>query len=74
MEDFASEEYLENMRIYINSLDEDIRTDDIMYRDRLMICEKCDQLNEGICRICGCFVEYRAAVRIKGCPASEPKW
>jgi hypothetical protein len=74
LSDIVPEEYLENMRIYIKGLDETIKTDDITYKDRLMICKECDQLNEGICRICGCFVEYRAAISRKSCPAVDPKW
>ncbi len=72
--DFAPEEYLVNMRTYLSGLDEDIKVEDNLYRDRLSVCGKCDKLNEGICRICGCFVEYRAAIRIKSCPDLTPRW
>lgn len=74
LQDFAPEEYLENMRAYLQGLDEEIKTEDMIYRDRLSYCEECDKLNEGICRICGCFVEYRAAIKIKRCPDIYPKW
>lgn len=74
MSDFAPEEYLENMRIYLKGIDEERKVDDDLYHQRLKQCELCDNLNEGICRICGCFVEYRAAMKIKKCPAIHPKW
>lgn len=74
LQDFAPEEYLENMRVYLQGLDEEIKTEEAVYKDRLSYCEECDKLNEGICRICGCFVEYRAAIKIKRCPDIQPKW
>lgn len=74
LQDFAPEEYLESMRIYLNGLDEETKTEEQGYRERLLKCEECDNLNEGICRVCGCFVEYRAAIKLKGCPAVKPRW
>ena len=74
LQDFAPEEYLEHMRIYLAGLDEETRTEESLYRERLSQCEACINLNEGICRICGCFVEYRAAIKIKTCPAVHSKW
>lgn len=72
--DFAPDEYLENMRAYIKGLNESIKISDEEYQDRLTICVGCDKLNEGICRVCGCFVEYRAAISTKNCPDMDPKW
>lgn len=72
--DFAPEEYLENMRAYIKGLEVDIKAEDIIYRDRLSICGGCENLNEGICIICGCFVEYRAAIKKNSCPDLNPGW
>ena len=69
LKDFAPEEYIANMRIYLDGLDEEMKTADALYRDRLRSCEACENLNEGICRLCGCFVEYRAAINYKKCPA-----
>lgn len=74
LQDFAPEEYLEHMRIYLMGLDDAAKTDEPLYRDRLIKCEACDNLNEGICRICGCFVEYRAAIKRKTCPDVHPRW
>jgi len=74
LKDFAPEEYLNNMRAYINGLDDEIKAVQEIYLERLSHCETCDKLNEGICRICGCFVEYRAAIKLKQCPDIHPKW
>ena len=74
LQDFAPEEYLENMRVYLQGLDDEVKTEETVYRDRLSHCEECDKLSEGICRICGCFVEYRAAIKIRRCPDLKPRW
>jgi hypothetical protein len=74
MMDFAPEEYLENMRTYLNGLNEEVKADEVLYRSRLKQCKACDNLMDGICRLCGCFVEYRAAIRENDCPGSQPKW
>ncbi|MDY3745248.1 MAG: DUF6171 family protein [Lachnospiraceae bacterium] len=37
-------------------------------------CRQCDRLLNGMCRICGCFVEMRAAIKVKSCPDVVPKW
>ncbi|HHX12977.1 MAG TPA: hypothetical protein GX731_09150, partial [Clostridiales bacterium] len=68
LQDIAPEEYLENMRIYLSGLDDDTKTDDKLYNERLGYCKECNNLIEGLCRLCGCFVEYRAAIKIKACP------
>lgn len=74
LQDIASEEYLESMRIYLNGLDDDIRTEDRLYEERIAQCKECENLIEGLCRLCGCFVEYRAAIKHKACPDILPKW
>lgn len=74
LEDLASKEYLEQMKTYIEGLGDDIRAEEKLYRKRLSACKGCDNLIEGICRICGCFVEYRAAIKIKSCPDHKPRW
>lgn len=74
LQDIAPDEYLENMRIYLMGLDDDIKTEKTLYKERLAHCKKCDNLIEGLCRLCGCFVEYRAAINHKACPDIHPKW
>ena len=60
LEDIAEEDFLRNMRQYIRGLDEEIKTESQEYQRRLAFCKECDSLINGMCRICGCFVEYRA--------------
>ena len=35
---------------------------------------ECDNLINGMCKICGCFVEMRAAVKKNYCPDIEKYW
>lgn len=74
MEDFAPQEYMEHMRTYLSGLDEDLKVEKEVYRERLSLCTDCDDLMEGLCRKCGCFVEYRAALKNKHCPGSPSRW
>jgi DNA repair exonuclease SbcCD ATPase subunit len=70
---FEADEY-KNMQDYISSIDKHIKTEEIEYRRRLEVCTRCDNLINGMCRICGCFVEMRAAVKKNYCPDIEKKW
>ena len=62
----------QNIRDYINNLDVDIKSPDVLYEERLSICKECDMLLAGMCRKCGCYVELRAAVTKNYCPGK--KW
>ena len=59
---------------YVAGLDEAIRTPEDAYRARLATCQDCDQLMNGTCRLCGCYVETRAAKKGQQCPMVPPKW
>jgi hypothetical protein len=74
LEDFAPDEYIQSMRTYIKGLARESKADEAVYIKRLNICKECENLYEGMCRICGCFVEYRAALKYKDCPDVVPKW
>lgn len=72
--EMPSAEYFQTMHDYISQLDSDIKTPDKLYEQRLTHCKECDSLLNGMCRICGCFVEMRAAVSQNHCPKVNPKW
>lgn len=59
---------------YVASLDESVRACERDYRARLAACESCDQLMSGTCRLCGCYVETRAAKKGQRCPMVPPRW
>lgn len=68
------EEYFQNLANYIASLEEEDRVSQEIYEKRLMICGECENLMQGMCRLCGCFVELRAALRVRKCPSLPAKW
>ncbi|OOM75150.1 DUF6171 family protein [Clostridium sp. BL-8] len=70
---FEVNEY-KNMQEYIRNIDKHIKTEDDEYKRRLNICRECDNLVNGMCKICGCFVEMRAAVKKNYCPGIRNKW
>lgn len=70
---FEEKEY-KHLQDYIRHLDKDIKTEDKEYKERLSICMQCDNLINGMCKICGCFVEMRAAVKKNYCPDIEKNW
>ena len=59
---------------YVASLDESIRTPEDSYRARLAICQECPELVSGTCRLCGCYVETRAAKKGQQCPMVPARW
>lgn len=64
----------QNMHAYIANLDEDIKAEEELYQKRLAVCKQCDNLWDGMCKKCGCYVELRAAIRNKSCPATTHQW
>lgn len=70
---FEEKEY-QHLQDYIRNLDNHIKTEDEEYKKRLDICKQCDNLINGMCKICGCFVEMRAAVKKNYCPDVERYW
>ncbi|MCC8068012.1 MAG: DUF6171 family protein [Clostridiales bacterium] len=70
----TEEEFHAKLETYIANLDEDVRVDQEAYEKRLAICEKCPYIFNGMCRLCGCFVELRAAVKVRKCPDVERRW
>lgn len=72
--EMPSTDYFQTMHDYISQLDSDIKTPDLLYEQRLSCCKECDSLLNGMCRVCGCFVEMRAAISQNHCPGIHPKW
>lgn len=70
--ELAETEQYQNVYDYINNLDEDLKTPDEDYQQRLTVCKECERLINGMCNACGCFVEMRAALKKNKCPYK--KW
>ena len=68
------EAFYEDLSRYIQRMDEDLKVDQRAYEKRLNICSTCDRLMNGMCRLCGCFVELRAVQKVRKCPDLPAKW
>ena len=64
------EAFYEDLSRYIQRMDEDLKVDQQIYEKRLNICSTCDRLMNGMCRLCGCFVNcelYRRCENVRIC-------
>ena len=59
---------------YVAGLDDSVRTPEEEYRARLSLCQDCPELMNGTGRLCGCYVETRAAKRGQQCPMVPARW
>lgn len=65
----------ERIKRTIEAIPEEQKCNTELYEKRLEICRECDKLLSGMCRVCGCFVEVRAARTKERCPApGEKMW
>lgn len=74
LQDLDKDEYINNLLEYIKNYPEEKRIDAITYQNRLSACKSCDNLSEGMCALCGCFVELRALKKNSCCPDTNKKW
>lgn len=72
--EMADADRYKNLYEYIKNLDDELKVTDERYQERLAQCKKCDFLLAGVCRICGCYVEMRAAIKQRSCPHEDRKW
>ena len=72
--ELSDTQYYRTVSDYIAVLPDDIKTAPDEYRRRLSICRLCDNLVNGMCRLCGCFVEARAAKVNSGCAKGADIW
>ncbi len=62
------------MAEYIARIDPEQRAAEAVYRKRLETCAGCSSRIGGVCRLCGCFVELRAARAFQCCPDVPARW
>ncbi len=66
------EEARANLGKYLAAIKEQDRTEETIYQGRLKVCLECVYLKDATCEACGCYVEFRAAVKHGRCPYK--KW
>lgn len=70
----SREAYFEKLSGYIAAMDEEVKVGQQVYEERLKKCSVCEKQMDGMCRLCGCFVELRAAQKIQKCPDIPSRW
>jgi len=75
LEDMPDEAALaRSIRELIDLLPEEKRSSAEVNAQRLSICRECNHLQNGMCVLCGCYVELRAAKRLMKCPRVPGRW
>ena len=64
----------QSIRELVDLLPEDKRAPAAETEQRLSTCRACDHLQNGMCTLCGCYVELRAAKRHMCCPNTPSNW
>jgi len=59
---------------YVLSIPAEEKVTDTEYQRRLDICKNCSHLLDGMCILCGCYVEVRAAKAKQHCVKSVDVW
>ncbi len=75
LEDLPSgAELAANIRELIEQLPPERRAPEETVRTRLSACLACNHLYDGLCALCGCYVELRAAGQPSRCPDLPDRW
>ena len=74
LEETEDKNLYEKIRRTVEQMDPDVRVGEDKYRHRLEQCRQCEKLLAGMCLVCGCFVEIRAANKHSYCPGEGHFW
>lgn len=74
LKDMSDMDYFRSIYEYIRNIPPEQKTVDTEYAARLEKCKACGELVNGMCALCGCFVEVRAAKRLQHCAKSASVW
>ena len=67
-------DFYEHVQGVIRDIPEEQKTPGDEYARRLGICKGCESLVNGMCVLCGCYVEVRAAKQKQHCVKSRDVW
>jgi len=59
---------------YVKNIPPELKTPPAEYLHRLKICKSCAHLRDGMCVLCGCYVEARAAKQKQRCVEDAARW
>lgn len=68
------QEVYQSVKEYIDALPPEKKAESSEYERRIAICKVCENLADGMCVKCGCYVEARAAKKAADCPNEKDKW
>ena len=74
LKDMDRNEYFRSIYEYIENIPQEQKAEPSIYESRVNICRSCDHLVNGMCELCGCFVEVRAAKIMQHCAKSSDIW
>lgn len=74
IESLDEDDYLRSLKEYIASYPQEKRVDERLYKARLRLCSDCERLANGMCALCGCYVELRALKIGARCPDTFDRW
>lgn len=74
LDQLNEDDVIRSVKDYIAEYPMDKRCSSEVYSRRLEICSNCSQLSNGMCALCGCFVEVRALKIKTYCPDHIDKW
>lgn len=74
LREMANEDMYHRIQRTIDAIPPKLRCSKVEYDARLALCKECEKLIGGMCRVCGCFVEVRAAKKSKHCPGIPRRW
>jgi hypothetical protein len=74
LRDANEADFFATVNEYIQSIPPEHKAAPAVYETRLGICKSCDHLISGMCELCGCYVEVRAARVNAHCAKHADKW
>ena len=74
LEDMDENDFLRDMRSHIAAYPADKNVSEEEYHQRLAFCKDCEKLVDGMCVLCGCYVELRALKIGMRCADIDKKW
>ena len=74
LEDMDENDFLRDMRSHIAAYPADKKVSEEEYHQRLAFCKDCEKLVDGMCVLCGCYVELRALKIGMRCADIDKKW
>lgn len=74
LRDMDEGEILKDVRKAVEKLKPGERAEEAVTEERLNKCRQCQELTDGMCRLCGCYVEFRSALKTGRCPHIPTKW